>query len=244
MRRWMALLMLLSAAPAFAGGVLTPAAGPIPQQSPLYNYKTKIQKQDECLSGTTSTGNVCELGWGVAGGTTAWIASETNRYGIVRRDSGAIASTLTRLDLSGSASSLIDPATLGYYHFEARLNTNDTDTLMRLGVMNASSSATPNNGLYLEKGLADTNWQCVTRGTSSQTKVDSGVAVDTNFNGFRVQRLAGGVQFWIGGAAVCGVMSTNLPTAFVVPAMQLTNNSGVSKTYDLDYFEMELAVTR
>ncbi len=237
-------LLLLGTANAWANGSMTPASAPV-TKSTLYDYRNTIEIQDDFLAGINSNGNVGTLGWGITGGNTTYKASESNRLGIINRDSSATISTLTRLDLAIVTSSMIDPALSHYVHLEARLNDNDADTQMRLGSMASSGSITPVNGIYFEKLGADTNWFCVTRQASTQTRVDSGIAVNTSFHGFRYTRTSAGIQFSIDGVNVCGVMTTNIPSTFLDPALQLTNNVAAAKTYDVDYFEMKIeGITR
>jgi hypothetical protein len=236
----LSLLFLFLASPAWGDSYLTPAAGAVPSQSSLYDYHTTLELQDDFMGGINSSGNVGNLGWGIAGGTTNYINTEPNRAGIIRRDSGSVSGTLTRMDLVVVTSGAFDPSHPHSVHAEMRLNQIDADTQMRWGSMSASSSITPVNGIYLERLGEDANWFCVTRQASTQTRIDSGVAVDTEFHGSGYIRTSAGVQFVFGGVHVCGLMTTNIPTVALDPAFQLTNGAAASKTYDVDYFEMKI----
>lgn len=209
------------------------------QQNTLYPYRSSIFLQDDFLSGTTSGGNVGELGFTISGGTATIQASAANRLGVIRRDTSAVINTATTMPLYAS-SSAIDPSLSHSVFWIARVNTNDANTQLKIGSQNSAFSLAPGEGIYFEKLDPDTNWFCVTRAGGVQTRTDSTVAVSTNFDTFFYQRNSSGVTFKINNADVCGTHTTNIPTAFINPSVSIQNSAAAAKTVDIDYFEFIL----
>ena len=224
-----------------ATGALTPAAGPVPNA--LCDYRTTVCLEDEFLSGNTASGAVGSLGWSLSGGSTTTPASEANHPGLVLRDTGAVINTVTSLRLfSGSSGSSagIDPARPHSVTWIARMNNNDSNVTMRIGEMAPNFTNPPNDGIYIEKKDADTNWFCVTRSGGTETRIDSGVATSTNFIDVAYERASYGVQFKINRTNVCGVMSANIPTTFVNPEAVMNNSAAAAKSFTVDYFKLRI----
>lgn len=120
--------------------------------------------------------------------------SETNRPGILRLDTTAASSYASSNEFSNSGA--LDYSIGNIQFWIARLNTNDANTLVRIGSGNSVALSPPGNGVYFEKLDADTNWFCVTRAATVQTRTDSTVAVNTSFNTFMIARNSSGVAFF------------------------------------------------
>lgn len=230
------IILALSISSAFASDIQQ-------MQSTLYPYKSVIEFQDDFITGINSTGNA-GYGWGVNGGSATWANSEANRYGILRRSTGAAAGTVARTDLGTVNSNMYDPGAPSTQTFVIRMVDTDADTQLRAGGMNASFSPTPLNGIYFETLYADTNWFCVARSAGVQTRVDSGVARSGNWIDLKIISNSSGLQWHINGTPVCGVITTNIPVVFLEPATQLTNQVAVSKSHDFDYYQVMFAVSR
>lgn len=210
------------------------------QSTMLYPYQSSIEVQDEFTSGTAVTGFIGNLGWGFGNGTISIITSETNRPGIYRRDTSAVISTLSTLQLFPHSSSLFAGNLPHRLIFAVRLNTNDANTTTRFGVGNSIVGNPPGEGIYFEKLDGDTNWFCITRASSVETRTDSGTAITTNFATFEYRRLSASVEFYINGALVC-TNAANLTTALIDPFHQIINSAAASKTMDFDYFQLQLS---
>lgn len=230
---WLAVL-LMCAAPTWA----QLSSG---QNESLYDPRQSVYIQEEFMSGVNTNGQGGALGWGQAG-TVTGIASTANRIGIIRIDTGAASGTPSRINLGqmSATSAVIDPSTNVFIRWMTRLNTNDVDTTVRIGAANSTSGAPPNDGIYFEKAAADTNWFCVTRASSTQTKTDTGIAVDTNFHTFSWRRDGYGVTCLIDYVPVVPSQSSNIPTVFLAPFSYIINSAPASKTMDIDYFELRL----
>lgn len=207
--------------------------------SNLYPFKSVIRVQEDFAGGGTVSGTIGSLGMGSAGGTTSIIASEANRPGIVRRDTSAVINTITTLVLYPGSSALMTSSLPHSITWVERLNTNDANTELRIGLAASTGAAPPNDGEYFEKLAADTNYFCVTRAASVETRTDSTIAVNTSFNTFVVTRGVGVVTFQINGVAVCS-HTTNLTAVLANPFTQIQNTAAASKTHDHDYFQLVL----
>ena len=225
------LMIFLTALTASASSIST-------APSTLYPYQSGFEMQDDFLSGTVGSGSMGTLGWTTAGTITVQ-SSEANRPGIYRVDTSAVSATQARLSLPTAVS--IDPALPHAVMWAVRLNTNDANTTLRIGTQNATNANPPAQGIFLEKLDADTNWFCVTRAASVQTRTDSTIAITTNFVTVKYTRDSSGVQFSIDNVNVCSLMTTNIPTTFVVPEVFIINSAAAAKTVDIDYFETRVS---
>lgn len=207
------------------------------QQSTLYPFNSSIAIQDDFVSGSTTSGSVGALGFNSTNGATTYQASIVNRPGILRKDTTAVINTVATLHLSSATALLLSEA--HSIRWAARLNTNDANTTVRLGIGASVVGNPPNDGIYFEKLDADTNWFCVTRAGAVQTRTDSGVAVSTSFADFLYKRNATGVQFILNQATVC-THSTNVPTVAAGPFTHIINSAATAKTIDFDYFQLNI----
>lgn len=203
--------------------------------SSIYNYRDSMILQDDFISGGTSSGTVGVLGFILANGVTTSVASEVNRPGILRRDTSGVINTITNLVLGGSSGFF---GTLNHeILWIERLNTNDADTLIRIGAANSTSGNPPADGEYFEKLAADINYFCVTRSAGVQTRTDTGVPVNTSFNTFRIRRKDEVVTFILNDVIVATHI-TNLSVVVLNPYTLIINSVAAAKTHDHDYFEV------
>lgn len=219
-------------------GTMRSAGAPV-TPTPLYNYKTGYRFQDDFLSGNVTTGSLGNLGWGTGGGVAATSpVSEANHPGILQRSTGGSSGQTAYLHLAFTQGDLL--AGSADMTFLVRLNTNDADTLVRVGSMYLINT-TPTDGLYFEKLDADTNWFYVTRAASGQvgSRTDTGIAVSTGWITMRIVRNASAtVAFYLNGAYI-GQQTANIPSAQgTTPGLQITNSAAAIKTIDIDYFEI------
>ena len=215
------------------------------QESILYPYKSSVIFQDEFLSGSTTSGVIGSLGWGFSNGTTSFLVSETNRMGILRRDTGAGVGTVTSLRLNINTSATFTGNIAHDILWMVRANNNDADTAIRVGVATPTfTTDPPTDGIYFEKLYADTNWFCVTRSaaTGLETRTDSTIAVSTNFVTLAHQLVVSPTSsaiFQINGTTVC-THTANITTVFVSPWTHIVNQVGAAKTLDHDYVQFRV----
>jgi hypothetical protein len=207
----------------------------------LYDYTSEIKLQDDFMFGTNSSGTLGSLGWNLSGGAVSYQASVENHIGIVRRTTSAVSGTVSFTSPQGAGGGIPDEHAYTVT-FVVRSNNADAETTLRVGVMDDLTSA-PTDGIYFERLAADTNWFCVTRASSTETRTDTGVAGDTNWHTFTIERTATSAIFTLDGT-VESTQTTNLSTSNLIPAVQMTNTAAADKSYDIDYAEITIEVTR
>lgn len=200
---------------------------------------SRLELIDDFLGGAGSSGQVGAQGWNIAGGTATGVQSETNHPGILRRDTSASSGIIayTRLLITTAAHPL-----LGSDLFDLtcvfRLNTNDANTTMRIGLSSDYTTLTPVSGVYLEKVDADTSWFGVTRAASAQTRTAALAACDTAWHKVRIRRIdASTIGFTLDALAEVTATGT-VPVAGMQPGSQISNSAAASKTLDHDLYRL------
>lgn len=205
----------------------------------LYPYKSRVILQEEFTSGRTVSGTIGSLGWGFSNGTATQLASEVNRIGILRRDTSAVSGTVTSLRLNINSSATFAANLVHDILWMVRLNTNDANTTVRVGIASPTfTTSPPTYGIYFEKLDADTNWFCITN-DAGETRTDSGVAVSTNFVTLAHQNIGGTVYFEINNTRVC-THTTEIPTGQASPWTHIVNSAAAAKTLDHDYMQFRV----
>lgn len=108
----------------------------------------------------------------------------------------------------------------------------------------SSISDTPTDAIFIEGLTTDTNWFCVTRAASTQTRVDTGVAI-TNATWYQVSIYRKNAST-IGCVVNAGsevTSTTNIPTAALDLFSGMTATSG-TQTLDIDFWSFADSVTR
>jgi hypothetical protein len=203
----------------------------------LYDYSTSVKMQDDFISGTNVNGSIGALGWTAFGGTSQAGGSDTNNPGLIQRDTSAVSGTVAYMILSGSQS-IIFPQLIIDETFIVRANVIDAFTSIRSGITSNAQTSPPSNGIYFEKADADVNWFAVTRKANVETRTDTLVAVISNFVKFRiVKNGTSSVLFYLNNVLIATHI-TNIMVGSSIPFCHIANSNAVSKTLDIDYFEM------
>jgi hypothetical protein len=199
---------------------------------------------EEFVGNGTTSGAIGTHAWTGIGGTFASVASVANHPGIIQRSTGGSSGTNASLYLTNAgAIGLFLPADTFDCTWVVRLNTNDANTLVRVGLLPATTSP-PVNGLYFEKLDADTNWHRVARASSTETRADTGVAVGTGWVKFRIRRKdASTIGFTVDGGSESDI-ATNVPTVVLSPMTVIVNSAAAAKTLDHDLMTLDITVTR
>lgn len=205
--------------------------------------RTTLRIFDDFTGGSTSSGQIGAAGWNTFQGSTNVVAGVAGHPGIIQRSTTSTSGTLAAMYLGNSASNgpLWADDTVSH-EMMVRLNTNDANTTVRVGLTQSGASATPGEAAYFEKLDADTNWFIVTRHSSIQTRADTGVAVGTGWITFRVRRTdATHFGFTINGGTET-TTTANLPTGVALqPVVQIANSAASAKTIDIDYADVGVA---
>ena len=207
--------------------------------------------RDDFTPSSLETGEIGSLGWSFTSFTPFAAAAAANHPGIIRLQTPA-ATTLSSL-YPGNATnitaiSLGDVAESHWVFAEDSAGVTDYD--IRIGFFDNIANAPPNNGVYLEKLAADTNWFFVTRTSSAETRTDTGVAAGTTdwityrFFKYSAVLYACGIKVNGGTEVLTDEVSTNIPVAnLVLPGVQMQNTGTTSRFLKLDYFSMFVEAT-
>lgn len=210
----------------------------------LYNYKTNIKLLDDLLYGSTGSGAIGEIGWSITSLTASSVGSETGHPGLIRFSSSG--TNIGRGLLSGTFAVFIGSA---FKHvFIVRLNTVDNETTCRFGFVNLTSANPPDFGVYFEKTTTDTTWIAVVRSNPDDSRQDTGIAVVADFVTLMTERVlnSGVVKFYINEILVATLSDANIATMpQLTPCVQLVSSNGAAtKTFDFDYFQLDMSAER
>lgn len=187
-----------------------------------------------------------ELGWTLVntagGGSIAHQDGALGHPGVERLHTGIGAANTVGLVLN-NGSSPVEFRELWDFLVTVAVVTNDSNTAVKLGLTFYGTQANPANGVYIEKAAADTNWFFTRRASSSNTRTDSGIAVDTSYHRFRMRRIdASNIGFSVDGGTET-VVSTGLPSSGIGsgdPTIHLLSASAVDCQLDVDRFGLNL----
>ncbi len=207
----------------------------------FFNYKRTYAIQDDFLMGRNSSALVGNIGWTAGAGSSTVIGqpSEENAPGIFRLTTTTTINTVARLTFNGSfVLFLTDQMELVSIQ---RINEIDSDTTVRIGYGNATNGNPPNNGIYFEKLTGDTTWFAVTRSSSTETRTNTGVALNTaSFVKLKIVSMANSqsILFYIDNVLVA-THTDNIPLSVQLsPLYQIINAVAAAKTMDIDYFHI------
>lgn len=196
-----------------------------------------IYLQDDFMTGGSSQYTFGVLGWAAYGAILPnLLAAEAGHPGIIQSATGTSNGTNVGFSLRGSvAFGVLLAAETFDVQFIVRLNTNDSSTLVRVGLGLDPTNNPPANGLYVEKLAADTSWFGVTRASSSQTRTAALAATSTSWVRLRIRRLnSTTIGFSINGGTETTATAT-IPTTGLAPFVQIINAAASNKTIDVDY---------
>jgi hypothetical protein len=217
---------------AYAGGEAT------------FNYKTNIKQSDDLLYGSTGSGAIGEIGWSTSSVTTVSVGSEPGHPGIFRFSSSG--TNVGRGVLSGTFAAFIGPAFKQV--FVIRLNTVDNETTCRFGFINSTSADPPDNFIGFEKTTTDTTWIAVVRENPGDDRQNTNVAVIVDFVTLTAERVlnSGVVKFYINELLVATLSDANIAAMpQLTPCFQIISSNGAAtKTFDFDYYQLDMAVER
>lgn len=174
------------------------------------------------------------------GGATNPIVSEANRIGLARSNTAATIGNNRTLYWGGfGLGALVPPAHNFDLTLVVRLNTNDANTIQRIGFTgNVVTNNPPADAIYFEKLDTDTSWFCVARAASVQTRTAAILATDTAFHRFRIRRVdASTIGCSIDGGTEV-TLTTNIPTAVLFPEAFIATAAAADKTHDIDFMRL------
>jgi hypothetical protein len=196
--------------------------------------------QDDFIGGISGAGSIGELGWTrtlVGTGAVARQAAIAGRPGIYRLDTGATINSLATVHLDTVT---MLPADNWEAEFFVRLNVNDANTQVRIGLGDAPSGDPPADGCYIEKLGADVNWFGVTRAAAAQNRTASLGAVSTNWLRVKIRRKdSTTIAFMLDDPDFnypTEILATaTIPASALTMFVQVKCIAAASKTLDLDF---------
>lgn len=208
-----------------------------PVDKPGFDFKTMGFYQDElCFFGPTNSSHH----WGfIAGRVVAFNDITGDRQCLIRLDTLATASNWSHM----TSPQMFNFGSRFYAtNIVVRHVSIDADTKVRYGFLN-SFAADPSRGAYFEKLFGDTNLFCVTHNGTS-TRVDSGQAPPTTWATFRIEIYPSVIRYFINDVQVCSI-GTTLPHGNGLSLnIQIQTNAAVSKTIEVDYFDIQWSQNR
>jgi hypothetical protein len=191
--------------------------------------------------------NGLKLGWqnGNFSGSGGSITPDTNHPGLFALNCGG--NLTCRWFLNPFAGNISSNQTFHPdYTFETTLifrptsSNTTTGVDYRFGLFSDITANPPADGIYLEKLSSDSNWFCVTRASSTQTRTDAGVAfaADTFFK-LRVRRVDGTTMGCKVDSASEVTQTTNIPangSNLYVGFQTITPNDGLNHFNHMDLF--------
>lgn len=181
------------------------------------------------------SGAVGELSWLFTNGSTSGLPGETDRPGIIRRDTSTTINTVAWIGLR-SISGMV-AASFFDCTFWIRPVTVDANTILRFGVVDNANVQQWASGVYIEKAAADTQWFGVARNAGTQSRTAQlGTVTGAVWYKLRVRRVNSTTVGFTVDAGAEVTLNTNLPTATMAFAMEISNTAAASKTLDIDRF--------
>ncbi len=203
--------------------------------------RERLYEYEDFISNSLSSGGIGKMGWKFTGGTITEVDSaDVGHPGVVRRDTGAGAGTASYMYLFSTSIHAILPAETFDTTWIIKLDQTDTDTAVRFGLQSTNANP-PSDGIFFEKVYADTNWFAVCRASAAQTRSDMSVATAVAWVALRIRRINGTtIGFTINNGTEVTINS-NVPTAGLSPLCLIINQSAVSKTVQIDYWELSIS---
>lgn len=183
--------------------------------------------------------------WESSGGIGAWATTVSAIGGVITKNSAGEGSSIMRLNVNQN--SLVNVAK----DFICRWRTKSAVVSLlavRQGLIVANSfpagvfpfgtENTPYIWFTSDGTGVTTNWLCETHDGSLQNSTDSGVAIDTAFHLFEVERTGATITFRIDGSSVA-TFTINLPTGNLQMIYTVQDGENVQKTQSIDTAELQ-----
>jgi hypothetical protein len=232
-----------------------------------FSPTSSVHLYDEFCGGTTTSGQIGELGWLGNTNGSGGLFRYTNTAAVNQTDhpcliyiNSAAASTWEWMVLSNinSANSSFTGLDSRVWTIQASVSdgidsgANKFDNTSTFGFVANTGTSTPGNGIYFQcispASPTTVNFQDITADGGGTTQNDSGVACNNNFN-FHDLKItsdgAGTIKFYIDGTNV-STQTTHVFTGKLNPAFGIldTNSSTNAHQYGIDFFNLDLTLSR
>jgi hypothetical protein len=221
------------------GGVLALGTVPARRVALLDAGAIRSVIEEDFDGGLAANAQVGRHGWAavVSGsGVVSVDSSVTNHPGIYNLSTGGTINSWGGISLPGAGVLMPGTNVSIDYLWVVRVIPVDANTGYNVGMQGTQSTQAPTNGIYFQKLPGDTNYFCVCRNGGAETRVDSGVAVDTGYHNFRaVKGPTTSVGFYID-AILVATITASVPQALIFPLSAITNTAAAAKTLLFDYY--------
>jgi hypothetical protein len=197
-------------------------------------YRSDFLIEEEFVSGSIFSNTVGSWGWGLSGGTFAYVNSSEPNIGQASLTTGSAPGNSSSIFTVSSVNSLFTSIPHQCIWI-MKLNQNDANTLVQFGISSQPTSFPPLAGAFFEKDFANTTWQIVTA-TGSRNAQSTSFPCDTNFHTFKYIFKGGVYSFFIDNINV-GESTQNLPIDTSRGFAQVQTNAAASKVITVDYFQ-------
>lgn len=218
-----------------------------------YDHKTFFMS-DDFASGSTSSSQICSLGWriasiGAALTLTGQVSTTPNIgvLGILTTSTSAQGGVIYS-NVSSTAAEFWSGNLSGRAGWECNFIfqlASTTSQVTRIGFTSAVNTGLPTNGLWVRvdtQNSSDTNFTFEARLSSTSTTYTTSVAADTNFHRINISSgTAGSILFRLysasGALQDSYTFTSGTPTSTImVPAAILVTGTSEIKQLNLDYF--------
>jgi hypothetical protein len=217
---------------------------------------------DDFVSNTIAS----SLGWSDNGGGGSMQAQPAsageqfaNHPGIMALNSGGTSggTDWEYYILGGQNNPQINPTLSSFTIYADFTNSGGTSGAVtgtvRFGLFDTTSmnAESPHSAIYFEAvgtGGSAPTWNCVVNTAGTPTSASSGVTAPVGSGTFHVLELvftaSTSVTFMIDGSTVCSGLSATVPSALMNSAFEATDNTSGAASMLIDYFRMDMNLTR
>lgn len=197
---------------------------------------------DDFVSGSLTSLGIGALGWNLrtSAGSADSHPAEVDHPGVIEIRTST-SGDVTALCLNGPTADIdgtfmFGDVALTLFVVAALDSVNVT---YRLGLFSDADGNPPSNGVYFEHLNTDTNWFAVCRQGGTQTRVDTNLALSSEWLVMKLVRSGSSMKFYLDGALVATI-DTNLPGDAVdlSPSMEVVPSSAALKRLHIDFFRI------
>ena len=176
---------------------------------------------------------------GLGSGSVTPQAAVAGRNGVLRISTDSVANDIEVFDQITTIMPIHTSDTFDILFIAKRVQ-DDANATTRMGLFNAggTTSDPPTSGIYFERLAGDTQWFCVSRSASTQTRSTAVASSDTNWHRFRLRRVDGSTI----GCSIDGgteqTNTTNIPSVATKMVMQEKTTAAAAKSLDIDYVDL------
>lgn len=203
---------------------------------------TTMDMFEDFCGGSNTNVTIGSWQWALSNGQGSFL-TESNRPCVFQRSTGSSSGTQAQMYAPNDADGWFYITDSWTIDWSVRLNTNDANTTVRVGLSCGSLLIQPAAGAYFEKLDGDTNWFRVSRASSTETRQDTGTATGTGWIKFTIRYTGSAVGFAINGGSESTISTNNPSGTGCVPWTSMINSTAAAKTIDIDYVRVRMTLS-